>query len=334
MALSLQNYSIKNTKHLSLLLKMASNFFIRNSKFKKVDDLGWSSSVEEAEGRVLNKDGSFNLVRKGEQVHIYHMLISMSWTKFILFIFLAFTLLNNTFALLYYIVGTDKIAGFESQNFLMDMINLFHFSVQTMTTVGYGAMHPVGIVSGVLASLEALVGLLSFALISGLMYGRFKNPQAEIKFAKNMLMTSVDGMPTLQARVANKLSHDLFDIHARILMLHNEPLEDGRIVKRYKTLKLQIDNISFMPMNWTVTHFIDNSSPLYGLSKEDLIEQKVEFVVLITAFDDSFSQLVHDRSSYITDELVFDKRWAKTYYLNEDGCRVFDLESLDEFEKS
>lgn len=313
---------------------MASNFFIRNSKFKKVDDLGWSSSVEEEEGRVLNKDGSFNLVRKGEQTHIYHMLISMSWAKFLLLIFLAFTLINGTFAILYYLVGTDKISGFQSQNLIMDIVNLFHFSVQTMTTVGYGAMHPIGLVSGILASVEALIGLLSFALISGLMYGRFKNPQAEIKFAKNMLMTTVDGKPTIQARIANKLSHDLFDIHARILMLHNERLEDGRTVKRYKTLKLQIDNISFLPMNWTITHFIETSSPLYGLTKEDLIEQKVEFLVLITAFDDSFSQLVHDRSSYLAEELVFDKRWAKTYYLNEDGCRVFDLDRLDDFEKA
>lgn len=310
---------------------MANSFFKFGNKFKKVDDLGWSSSVEATEGRVVNKDGSFNLVRRGEHVHIYHMLISMSWAKFLFLIFLAFTLLNNTFAILYYIVGTDKISGFESQGFIMDLINLFHFSVQTMTTVGYGAMHPVGLVSGVLASVEALIGLLSFALISGLMYGRFKNPKAEIRYAKNMIMTQVDGKPALQARIANKLSHDLFDIRASILMLHNEVTANGRFVKRYKKLKLEIDKISFLPMNWTITHFIDGKSPVNGLSKEDLQEQNVEFLVLITAFDDSFSQVVHSRSSYLAEEIVYNKEWAKTYYLNEDGCRVFDLDRLDEF---
>jgi inward rectifier potassium channel len=308
---------------------MAKTFFSLKQKFNAVDDLGWSSTVEEAEGRVLNKNGKFNLIRKGEQYNIYHLMISMTWPQFILLIFTAFTLVNGTFALLYYIVGSENLAGFVSKGFILDFINLFHFSVQTMTTVGYGAMYPAGIIISVLASVEALVGLMSFALISGLMYGRFSNPKAEIKYAKKMLLTKVKGLPTLQARIANKVSHDLFDIRARILMLHDEAKSDGTKIKHYRTLKLQIDNISFLPMNWTITHFIDEESPLHGMTKEDFKIQGIEFLVLITAFDDSFSQLVHSRSSYTVDELLFNEQWAKTYYLNEAGQRVFDLDRLD-----
>lgn len=315
-----------------IFVRMAAKFFSIKEKFVKVDDLGWSSVVEEAEGRVLNKDGSFNLLRKGEMYHIYHVMISMSWPRFVLLIFIAFTIINGTFAMLYYLLGSENLSGFVSKGFVLDIVNLFHFSVQTMTTVGYGAVHPIGIATGVLASVEALLGLMSFALISGLMYGRFSNPKAEIRYAKYMIMTEVEGKPTLQARVANKLSHDLFDIRARLLMLHNEKNKDGSIIKRYNTLKLQIDNISFLPMNWTITHFIDEESPLFGLTKTELEERKVEFLVLITAFDDSFSQLVHSRSSYILDELLFDEKFAKTYYVNEAGIRVFDLELIDKLQ--
>jgi inward rectifier potassium channel len=312
-----------------IFVVMAKSFFNIRQKFFKVDDLGWSSTVEEAEGRVVNKDGSFNLIRKGEKYHLYHLLISMTWPQFVLLIFVAFTLINGIFAFLYYFLGAENLSGFVSKGFVLDIINLFHFSVQTITTVGYGAMHPIGIATGVIASVEALIGLMSFALIAGLMYGRFSNPKAELKYAKHMVMTNVDGKPTLQARVANKLSHDLFDIRARILMLHNEKNSEGVMLKRYNTLKLQIDNISFLPMNWTITHFIDKDSPLNGLSKEDLIARKVEFLVLITAFDDSFSQLVHSRSSFLCEDLLFEEQWAKTYFVNEKGQRVFDLDRLD-----
>ena len=309
---------------------MAGNFFNKKSKFSKVDNLGWSSTVEKDEGRVVNKDGTFNVIRKGEQYHIYHLLISMSWIKFFGLTLLSFTLLNGVFSLLYLAAGTENIAGFESNGFILDIVNLFHFSVQTMTTVGYGFMHPTGVLTGIIASFEALIGLLSFALISGLMYGRFSNPKAEIRYAKEMLLTMVNGKPTLQARVANKLSHDLFDIQATVLMLHDETDKAGKTIKRYKTLKLEIDHISFLPMNWTITHFIDEKSPLNGLVKEDLEMQNAEFLVLITAFDDSFSQLVHSRASYLSSEILYDVKYQKTYYVNENGCRVFDLDLLDE----
>ena len=268
----------------------ARSFFNIRQKIFKVDDLGWSSTVEEAEGRVVNKDGSFNLIRKGEKYHLYHLLISMTWLQFVLLIFVAFTLINGIFAFLYYFLGTENLSGFVSKGFVLDIINLFHFSVQTITTVGYGAMHPIGIATGVIASVEALIGLMSFALIAGLMYGRFSNPKAELKYAKHMVMTNVDGKPTLQARVANKLSHDLFDIRARILMLHNEKNSEGVMLKRYNTLKLQIDNISFLPMNWTITHFIDKDHKILNseINASNNLDPKNLEEFKIFTFEESF----------------------------------------------
>ncbi|MCB9255562.1 MAG: potassium transporter [Chitinophagales bacterium] len=310
---------------------MANKLFSKKLPFSKVDDLGFGSTGDQSKERVLNKDGRFNLRRIGEHYHIYHILISMSWPRFFALIFLSFTIINGFFSLIYYFLGVENIAGFASEGFFMDLVNLFHFSVQTMTTVGYGVMHPTGIPSSVVASFESLVGLLSFALVSGLMYGRFKNPKAEIKYSKNILITNVGEKRSIQVRVANKLSHDLLDVEGRMLMLHNEVLEDGSIYKRYRSLTLQIDKISFLPMNWTLTHFIDENSPLYGYTPKEFEEQNVEFLVLITAYDDSFSQLVHSRSSYIYDEIVYEKHWEKPYFSDAKGRRIFDLEKLDKF---
>jgi inward rectifier potassium channel len=304
-----------------------------NIKFKDASDLGWSSSVDEDEGRVLNKDGSFNLIRKGEQTHIYHLLITMPWWKFFALIFLAFTLLNGFFASVYFIVGIENIEGIESKGFIHNFFNVFHFSVQTMTTVGYGAMHPKGMLTGIIASFEALLGLLSFALISGLMYGRFSNPKAEIRFAKKILITNINGKLSLQARIANKLSHDLFDVHAKILMLHNEKLENGSVYKRYRSLPLEMENVSFLPMNWTLVHPINEDSPLVGLTHQDMLEQKVEFLLIITAFDDTFAQWVHSKTSYMHEDIIYQAKWDKTYYVNPEGCRVFELDRLDNFTK-
>lgn len=313
---------------------MANKLFSKKLPFYKVDDLGFGSSGDESRERVLNKDGSFNLLRIGEHYHIYHILISMSWYSFFGLIFVSFTIINAIFSVIYYLLGTENIAGFEAKGSLVDIVNLFHFSVQTMTTVGYGKMHPIGVASGVVASFEALVGLLSFALISGLMYGRFKNPKAEIKYSKNILITNIGDKRTVQARVANKLSHDLLDVEGRMLMLHNELQPDGTLYKRYRSLTLQIDKISFLPMNWTLTHYIDENSPLYGYSPKEFEEQNVEFLILITAYDDSFSQLVHSRSSYLFDEIVYDKKWEKPYFSNKEGRRIFDLDKIDKFVES
>lgn len=312
---------------------MAYSFFKKKEKFSDVDELGFSSDVEEFEGRVLNKNGSFNLIRKGVNIHIYHFLISMSWPQFFSLIFVAFAIVNSVFAFVYYIIGVEYVAGIEPSGFWSDITNLFHFSVQSMTTVGYGVMHPNGLITGIVASFEALIGLMSFGLLTGLIYGRFSNPKAEIRYAQNLIIGKVNGELCLQARVANELSHDLFDIKARILMLHNEKNEHGVLHKRYKTLQLEIDNISFLPMNWTIVHKINKESPIYGMTKDDMAQQCVEFLVLITAFDDSFSQLVHSRSSYLSDEILYNVKWHKTYYVNEDGTRVFDIERLDHYYK-
>ncbi|MCB0538572.1 MAG: hypothetical protein KDE33_13710 [Bacteroidetes bacterium] len=298
-------------------------------RFFEIDILGLSSKTTNNEKRIVNKDGSFNIERKGEKIHIYHFLTNISWKMFFFIILVLFTLINGMFSLLYYIVGTEYISNFTSQNFILDIINLFHFSVQTMTTVGYGAMHPTGIISGILASVEALLGLMTFAIIAGLVYGRFSKPQSEIIYSKNILITEFEEKKVMQIRIANNLSNDLFDIEGKILMIHNEKNEEGSFVKRYHSLPLVYDKINFMPMSWTLTHIIDEESPLFNLSQEEMTANKTEFVVIITSFDDSYSQLVHSKTSYLCRDIVYEGNWASVFTINENGVRTFDLNKVD-----
>lgn len=313
---------------------MANSFTRKKSRFFEIEFLGLNSKTANNEKRVVNKDGSFNIERKGEKIHIYHYLTTISWSMFFFIIFVLFTLINGMFSLLYYIAGTEHIANFTSENFILDIVNLFHFSVQTMTTVGYGAMHPTGILTGILASVEALLGLMTFAIIAGLVYGRFSKPQAEIIYSKNILITEFEGKKVLQIRIANNLSNDLFDIESKILMIHNQKNEEGIFVKRYHSLPLVYDKINFMPMNWTLTHIIDEESPLFNLSQEEMAANKTEFIVIVASFDDSFSQLVHSKTSYLCRDIVYEGNWASVFTINDDGVRTFDLSKVDLIENN
>lgn len=303
----------------------------RKSSSHDTDDLGLSSQVMESDQRILNKDGNFNIDRKGERDHIYHTLISMSWWSFLGYVFLFFTLINGGFALVYLLFGIENIAGVEHESFLKDLVNMFHFSVQTMTTVGYGHMYPTSTMQSVVASLHALVGLLTFALATGLVYGRFSNPRADIKYSQNILIAEHATMgKTLQVRLANRLSHDLLQADARLLMLHNK--EKGKqLVKQYVDLKLELSHIYFLPLNWTLVHKIDESSPLFNKSNKDIEESGVEFLVLISAFDDTFSQMVYSRTSYTHAELVENAKWDLAYSMDKQGKRVFDISKLDNY---
>ena len=308
------------------------NLFSRNSRSdNNADDLGLSSSASTVEGRILNHDGSFNMERKGERNHIYHTLISMGWWEFLGYVVLFFTLINGGFALVYYALGVDNIHGIHSEGFILNLIDLFHFSVQTMTTVGYGHMYPISSAQSVISSIHALVGLLTFALATGLVYGRFSNPKADIKYSSRMLLVDHPKMGrTLQVRLANRLSHDLLQADAQLLVLHNKTKEN-KLVKRYKDLKLELNHIYFLPLNWTLVHKIDETSPLHKMTLDDLKSLNAEFLLLVSAFDDTFSQMVYSRTSYTLDEVVDKATWDMAYSVNDEGVRVFDINKVDDY---
>ena len=282
--------------------------------------------------RAINHDGTFNVRRRSRQVQVHNLyqdLISMSWAQFLGVIFALLLGLNILFAAGYLLLGLEHLSGTAALTHIPRFWQAFFFSVQTFTTVGYGGLAPNSIGTGLLASLEAITGLLTAALATGLLYGRFSRPRASILFSRTALVSRrPDGTPNLQFRVANMQRSTLVELHVRVLLQLNSP-EGNRL---YYPLTLERDTINFFPLNWTIVHDITPDSPLHELTLTELADRQAEILILIRGYDDTFAQDVHARNSYRFDELEWNRRFVRTYEVADNGMVVLDLDKLHESE--
>ena len=284
--------------------------------------------------RTINRDGRFNVRRIGatwRDAHPYLFLINASWPKFLLIVSIMFIVANTLFALAYAAIGLDHIKGTQASTPLLQFLNTFFFSAHTLTTVGYGNMWPVGVAANTIAALEALVGLMSFAIATGLLFGRFSRPSARIGFSPTMAIAPYRGITSLQLRVVNRRSNNLINLNARLLMMTVE-FCDGKPERRYNPLDLERPNVYFMPLTWTVVHPIDENSPLYRKTEEDLKRLQMEVIVLIEAFDESFGQTVHARYSYRYDEVVWGARFVQAFEVEKSGDLLLEIGRVGELE--
>jgi len=210
-------------------------------------------------------------------------------------------------------------------------LNTFFFSVQTFATVGYGGIHPTGIFSNIIASLESMTGILSFALATGLLYGRFSKPSAKIIFSDKAIIAPFKEGQALMFRVANSRENILMEMEANAMLTYLDK-GDSRFTRKYYPLKLEIKFIYFFPLPWTIVHPIDEDSPLYGKTTKDLQELEAELLIMVKGFDDSFSQHVITRSSYKYDEIDWDVKFVRAYTTDETGETIVDLEKVSEIE--
>lgn len=306
---------------------------IKIKKENEVTDLGLGSYIPEGSSRIINKDGSFNVIRKGlsyfETFSVYQWLITMSWMKFSSLIFGGYLIINIFFAFLYYIGGESNFEGIEASTEFQRFLNEFFFSTQTFTTVGYGRINPVGIYANTISSIESLIGLLSLAVATGLLMGRFVRPAAKILYSENALIAPYKNINGLQFRIANKRAdHQMVDVEADLLLSR---IMDGKV--KFDNLKLEYDKITFFTTSWTINHPITEDSPLYGKTKEDLIECNAEFFIPVKGFDDMFAQIVHSRSSYKFDELIWGAKFVSIYSEPEEGKTIIDLEKISSYTK-
>jgi inward rectifier potassium channel len=283
--------------------------------------------------RVINKDGSFNVHRRGgnwHDVHPYLHLVNLSWPSFLATLFLGYVLVNTLFAALYFILGPDQIAGTEAATAPDRFLKIFFFSAQTLSTVGYGTMAPKSDVANVVAALEALAGVLGFAVATGLLFGRVSRPSAKIGYSRNVLITPYQSATSLQFRVVNRRRNDLMELEARVMLMTVED-RDGRQIRQYKLLKLEREKVLFLPLTWTIVHPIDPHSPLHGVTPEGLERLQAEIMILIKAYDDTFSQTVLSRYSYRHDEVLWQKHFDPAFDVNTDGDLVLDLDKVGQF---
>jgi inward rectifier potassium channel len=301
-------------------------------------DLGFGAVVaRESRKRLLNRDGSFNVVREGlsfiQTLSPYQFLLTTSWPRFLGLIVLFYLATNSVFAAAYVACGPGQIAGATATTLGARLLEMFFFSVQTFATIGYGGMHPVGLAANVLVTLESLVGLLGFALATGILFSRFAQPTAKILFSRNAIIAPYRGITAFEFRIANARSNELIQVEARLMLTRLKP--DGSGNREFLPLKLEREKVVFFPLSWTIVHPINEESPLWGFEQKDLIESDTEFLILLSGIDETFSQTVHARTSYKADEIVCGARFANLFNPpTPDGVLSIDVSRLDQIEKT
>jgi inward rectifier potassium channel len=304
-----------------------------NSKAKPEINTGFGANASDVGGRFINKKGKANIEKIGvgflEKISWYHSLLSLPRWKFFLFIFFFFIGVNVFFAVIYFLNDVKSIgvpAGIsDAENFA----EAFFFSCQTFTTVGYGRLNPSSTTAGFIASFEALIGVLSLAITTSLLYGRFAKPTAYLKFSANAVIAPYKDISALMFRVAPYKNTTLIDAEAKVslaMMLE----EDGKTVNKFFQLPLEYNSVNALSLSWTIVHPITEDSPLYKFIREDYSNITGEILVFVKAFDDMFSSHVVARTSYTFKELVIGAKFLPMYYRSKEGdTTILDIEKIN-----
>ncbi len=296
---------------------------------------GFGTNSNSTGGRFVNKDGHANVVKRGvnllNRYSWYHTMLEMKTGKFLLLIFLIYIAANLFFAGIYYLIGIDHLAGVNTGSSFKNFTEVFFFSAQTFTTVGYGRISPVGFMASAVSTFEAFLGLLSFAIATGLFYGRFSRPQAFLKFSNNALVAPYQEGTALMFRVAPYKNNTLSQLEVTLTMAITTE-ENGKLTDQFFSLDMEISKINSLALSWTIVHPINEVSPFYGLSKKDIESTDIEIMVFVKAFDEVFSNNVVSRTSYISNEIVWGAKFNMMYHANEDMSKtILTLDKLNSY---
>lgn len=252
---------------------------------------------------------------------LYHALLNAHWSV-LLAIFVVYYLVANTLFALAYLAGGDDLANAHPGSFE----DAFFFSVQTLATIGYGAFAPKTRYANVLVAIEALVGVLSFAIAAGLFFAKFSRPTARVLFSRVAVITPRDGVPSLMVRMANERANQVVEAQVQVSLIRSERTAEGEQVRRFYDLALIRTSTPIFLLSWTVVHPITATSPLYGITPESLAEGEGEVVVSVAGVDETFSQTIRARYSYLPEEIVWGARFVDIMSTLPDGRRRIDYE--------
>lgn len=308
--------------------------FRQKIRQKNTENSGFGDN---SSGRFINKDGLPNVNRKGVNVFNrfswYHTMLNLSSVRFLSYLVIAYILVNLLFALIYYVIGVEHLTGIDKSDPINEFIDVFFFSSQTFTTVGYGRIAPVGFMASLVATFEAFLGLLTFAIATGLFYGRFSRPRAYLKFSDIAVIAPFKEGSALMFRLAPFKNNALTDAEV-IVSAAIEVIEKSVPKNNFYTLKTQLNKINTLALNWTVVHKIDEDSPFYNFSEDDFKNTNIEIIIHLRAFDEVFSNTVVQRSSYVSKEIIYGAKFVPMYYPDKENLStVLDLDKINDYQK-
>lgn len=303
-------------------------------------DLGFGEKVaRESRQRLMNEDGSFNISRTGfsyrSTLNFYHTALTMSWLTFLSIVMLLYFASNVVFGTLYMLCGTDALIDTSGNQFNNPFFTAFFFSVQTFATIGYGTIHPVGLLPNILVTIESYYSMIMTALITGIVFARFARPTARVIFSKNVIISPYsEERNALMFRLVNGRNNQLVEVEARVVFVHFVEGENGQLKRQFELLELERRKVFFLPLAWTVVHPIDENSPLYNKTSADLEKSDAEILILLSGMDETFAQVVHTRMSYKPDKVKFGYKFTNMYNEVEPGEPIsIDIRKLSQIEK-
>ena len=308
-----------------------------NSKAKSDANTGFGINASSYGGRFITKSGNANVKRTGigllDSISWYHTMLNIPRWKFMVIIVGFYFFVNFLFASIYYSIGVEHLNGVVAISTMEKFGQTFFFSIQTFTTVGYGHISPSGFMTSFVAAVEALFGLLSFAIATGLFYGRFSKPKEFIRFSENAIIAPYADGTALMLRMTPFKNTNLTDAEAKITMGMILD-EGGKLVNKFYTLDLELAKVNSLTLSWTLVHPITESSPLYNFTKEDYEAIDGEILVFLKVFDDMFSTTVAKRTSYAFSEIVYGAKFIPMFSRsNDDNKTILHIDKLNAFEK-
>jgi inward rectifier potassium channel len=258
-------------------------------------------------------------LRAGWMSDLYHQLLTLPWTPFIFILALVYLGLNVIFGSLYSL-GAGAIANARPGSFA----DAFFFSVETLSTIGYGQMSPATFYGNIVMTAEALSGVMLIAVTAGLMFARFSKPTARVLFSKVAVVGPFNGVPTLSLRLANQRRNDVLEARVSVTLVRDERTAEGDWMRRFYDLQLARQYSPIFAMSFTVLHAIDASSPLWNKDPSSLAAEAAELIVTVTGLDETTSQTIHARTSYLADEIRWNRRFEDVFTQTKDGRRALD----------
>jgi inward rectifier potassium channel len=309
------------------ILSMGSRLFFSADSFRP--EKNRMPPKEGTVARIVARDGRQQIVRIGPKPRrfsdLYHRFLTVSWRSFLAGMTLAYFAINSLFATLY-LLQDHSIGGARPGS----VGDAFFFSVETLATIGYGQMYPQTLYANILMAVESLLGMLGLAIAAGLVFARVSRPTAKVLFSEVAVIVPWNGIPTLMFRAANQRRNQILEANVQMTVARAESTLEGASIRRIHDLKLARSHSSLFALTWTIMHPVTEESPLHGATPESLEEADIELIVVLTGIDETFSQTIHARHSYIAAEIRWNERFADILTTAEDGRRIIDYSRFHE----